>query len=539
MLEATGHLPEEYELLRESAHTSLERMKLFGRLIDESGAVEALEGWAKDERKSNAGRKAKFSFRAVLILYLMHVDARDNRYNTIARTLFAQLTPETRAYLGLPAIRGSKRQWYCRYWRAMNRILALTDPWTVDRKRKACEETYQRALGSYSQERRDRMDVLMNLLIHSAVNRLPHDIRATYKGNVALDATFIEVVGEANPNAANTHLRRLNLDAMSGRYRRGGNHLGRGAKKDKAGYEMETVVTVPNAPGQPESFPVLTTGLAFHQPGRIKHGPRIAMTFHAKQFDERGFILADRAYNGSKPHRFQKPTRKMGFRHVYDYKLKQSGKQGAIDDVILVGGRLYVKWMPKALITARVDYKAGHIDLPTYQARLASRSPYELKDKGRPDADGHQRFLYPDLSKLMCIDPATEKVVRPKRTKTTFLLAPDNAMSMQIIKHLNAFQHKSPKWRAWYGMRSHVESNNQFVKNDHETDLGNPEKRRPRGYAYQALTSAMAFTVANMRRIVRFIEAAALKELDAKTLEHRARRRTDEFGNRLDHPVTP
>lgn len=537
MIEATGHIHEEYAMLRDSAHTSLERMKIYGRLVDESGAVEALEKWAREDRKSNAGRKPLFSFRAVLVLYMMHMDAQDNRYNNIARTLFAQMTPETREYLGLPRLRGTKRQWYGRYWRAHNRILVLTSPWEVNRKTIATPEMYQRALDTYSQVRRDRMDELMNRLVHATARRLPADIRATYAGNVALDATLIEVVGEANPNRANSHLARLNLDATSGRYRRRGKHDGKGGKKDKAGYEMETVVTVPNSPNEPDSYPILTTGLAFHQPGRIKHAPLIAMTFHAQAFDERGLILTDRAYNGSKAHRFQAPTRAMRFRHVYDYKLKESGVQGAVDNVIAIGGRLYVKWLPENLKTIRRDFKEGSIDKETYTKRMASLALYEMKDKGRPDHEGRQTFFYPDLTKVACFDPGTGKLLtgrnKPK-TPVTYLLAPDNALSLKIIKHLNRFAHKSPDWRAWHGLRSHVESNNQYVKADAETDLGNPKKHRPRGYAYQAFNAAMAFAVSNMRRIVSFIEAAAMTVLDPKALQ-RARRRTDEFGNRLPH----
>lgn len=389
-----------------------------------------MELWAREDRKSNASRNPLFTFRATLTLYLMRLDAGDNRHKDIARTLHAQMTPETLAYLGLPRLAGDKRDWYGRYWRAMNRLLELAEPWRVDRKHKATPEAYQAAVATYSQTRRDRMDELMNMLLHASTRRLPADIRTTYAGNVAIDATLIEVVGEANPNSTNTHLARINLDATSGRYRRGGNHEGRGGRKGKAGYEMETVVTVPNRPNQPDSFPILTTGLALHQPGRTKHGARIAVGYHAKEFSERGYLMADRLYNWMKPHRFQQPIRELGFRAVWDYKVKNPGKQGAIDDVILVGG--------------------------------------------------HE----------------------------------------------------------WYSLRAHVESNNQYAKADAATDLGNPEKRRVRGYAYQALTAALAFTAATLRRIVSLIEAQALKVLDRKTLSREARRRTDELGNRLAHHET-
>ena len=39
----------------------------------------------------------------------------------------------------------------------------------------------------------------------------------------------------------------------------------------------------------------------------------------------------------------------------------------------------------------------------------------------------------------MCIDPATRKAVRPVMKKRTFTLAPEDAVSMRIIKHLQRF----------------------------------------------------------------------------------------------------
>jgi hypothetical protein len=537
MVEATGYTHDAYERLRESPHTSLEKMKFFGKLVDESGVVEEIQKWQKEDRKSAAGRKPIFSHRAIIILFWMHKDAQDSRYKAIARTLFAQMTPETREYLGLPDLWGNKRDWYCRYWRALNRLLALTEPWKVDRKKHASAEEYQAALASYSQTKRDRSDWLINLLVQAPARRLPASIRATYAGNVAIDGTLVEVVGKPNPSWTSVDVDRFNLDTMSGRYRRGGKHDGRGGKKDRAGWEMETVVTVPNHPSQPDSYPILTTGLAFHQPGRNKVGPRIAMEFHTRGHDERGLILADRAYNGTQVHRFQMPTRQMGFRHVFDYKLKESGVQGYVDDVVFIAGRPYVKWIPEDLRTVRQDWKAGRIDKETYKKRLATQAKYELKNKGRPDQDGAQRFRYPDLTKVACVDPATKKILNGRntpKTKATFLLTPDTAAKMRIFKHLNAFQHRGPEWKAWYGMRSHVESNNQYVKADAEADLGNPEEHRPRGYAYQALNAALAFASSNMRRIVSFLEARAMKFLDTKTIQ-RARRRRDAEGNRLAH----
>jgi len=549
MIEATGYVHEEYERIRESAATSLERVQLWGSLIDESGVVEKLEQAARAERKSNAGRKPHMSIRTVLILFIMHIDSGDNRYNAVARTLFAQMTPETRVYLGIPAMRGTKRMWYQRYRRSLNRVLALLEPWTVDRKKKATAEEYQAALASYSDEKRSRMDEVVNDILHATVRRLPADIRATYKGNVALDATFIEVPGRPNPGKKHHGRDRRNLDAMSGRYSREGTHEGTGHERDKAGWEVETVVTVPNKPGAPDSFPVLTTGMTVHQPGRTRHGGRIAMCYHSREFarDQRHLLITDMLYPGLTPEHFQIPIAKMGFRTVWDIRKTRESKDkdkaihGVVDDAIAIDGCLYLKWMPEHLINATVDYRREpgdpkKIDEATYDARRKSRTAYRVMGKGRPEEDGSFRFYYPpiDTKKHRYFDRATgAEVKRPVLKQATLTVSPDIPEHLAIIKQLQMFELRSEDWTKWYGQRNRVEENNYWLKHDGFTDLGNPEKRRPRGYAYQTLTAGFAGAVSNMRRIVSFIANPAVKAIGETAL--RNLRRYDEHGNPIPH----
>ncbi|MDT0116583.1 hypothetical protein Q9R20_06225 [Microbacterium sp. PRF11] len=542
MLEATGYTSEEYGKVRDVGPTSLAHVQLYGKLIDESGVVVLLEKWAAEARRSNAGRKPIIPFRAALVLHLMHSKKGNIRYHDIARTLHAQLPRTAFEYLGITTTIGDHDEWYMRFWKALNRILALLSPWDVPRNTFLSAEAYRRAHETYSKERRDRMDIIMNALAHASARRLPEAIRKTYKGNVALDATAVTLTGRPNPRIYNLDSPRYNLDAMSGPYTREGEHEGDGRRSDKPAWEVETVVTVPNTPGDIGSFPFLTTGITMHAPGKVKHGPLIAVRFHTKLFDERGFILVDRNYNNLKSHRFQNPTRMMGFRHVYNFKdKKREAVEGAIGDVIAVDGCLYVKWMPIDLINATYNFHhedpEQRIDEATYREHLRSRTAYRLKNLGYPDAEGRQRFMFPDLSKVACFDTVVhDKPVRPKLAQRTFTLAPDSDEAMRIIKHLMHFEYRSPEWFKWAGQRSHVEANNQYLKREGGSDLGDPRRRRPRGYAFQALAIASATAVSNLSRIVTFLEAAVNRVISA-TDRRRARRRRDEHGNRLEHPT--
>lgn len=83
------------------------------------------------------------------------------------------------------------------------------------------------------------------------------------------------------------------------------------------------------------------------------------------------------------------------------------------------------------------------------------------------------------------------------------------------------------------GITRQNESRSTLLKHDGFGDLGNPKKRKARGYAYQALTAGFAAAVSNMRRIVSFIANVAIKALGETAL--RNLRRYDENDNPIPH----
>lgn len=536
MREVTGYTFAEYEYVRASGPSNLRHVELYGRIVDESGAVEFLDACEREDRKSVAGRKPQMSFRTILIVFLMHIDAGDARYRTMAKTLFARTNPEIRDYLDLPAVLNDEHQWYLRVHRSMNRILDLIEPWEVSKKHHVSAAEFIAAKATYSQEKRDRAEDLVNLLLHATLRRLPADILSRYKGNVAIDATPLYLVGEPNFKWGAENSDRLNLNAMSTRYTRAGNHEGQGHEHDQAAWEMETVVTVANSPGAPLSFPVLMSGASFQHPGRNKYGPLRAVKQHAKLFDRdtRHRLMADQEYNNFMPHRFQSEIRKLGFRPVFNHSGKKKGQnRGTIGDAMCVDGFLFVKWMPRELVTSTDDYAAGRITKEQHIEHVSARRKYALTDKGRPDHDGFQRFTYPSLTGLMLFDPATGARLKrtPQLAAKTLIIGPDSPESMSIIKNLSAVQYYTEEWHQWFGLRNRVEENNDWFKSDEATDIGNPTKRRARGYAYNFLAAGAAAAVSNMRRIISHLEDEALAVVDRSTL--RRRRRLDIDGNPL------
>lgn len=266
------------------------------------------------------------------------------------------------------------------------------------------------------------------------------------------------------------------------------------------------------------------------------------MQQHSRNFTQRGIYAADRAFNNLKPERLQLPLRADRWEAAFDYRSDQLGHQTPLHGrpVIMVDGALYVHFMPENLrnftrhhANSLPDPETG---APYTQERLAalmqSREPYRLKAHGRADADGYQRFTYPDPRRYMAYDPATGKRVR-NNTLTGSVTVPPQP---DIVKHLQKYPWQSPDWHRVYGQRNQVESANKHLKDVRYTDLAQPKKRSARGYAFQFLTAALMCVSSNIRRLV----TALREEFSPKrTPATRARRRTDPDGTPLDVSSVP
>jgi hypothetical protein len=557
------------------------------RIVDNSGVVKKLVEWQDAGRKSRAGRKALISTRGVLILFLLHVQmGHGMNYYQMANTLHHRLGAKEFELLGIIDRAGDHDDWYQRLWQAAHRLLTHVDPHPTSRNVHLKPHEYaellerQASAGAreLSERNADRLDWICEQLLHTTVKMMPKDIWGKYKGNIAIDATKVEVAGR--PNSSDPTVKRANADPLSGRYRREGNHDGQGAKTDVAAYELETAVMVWNKPGENTLFPSLLTAITFHRPGQlIGHGARLIKSHQGFGFSHL-LVLADRAYNGEKEANFQIPARLMGCELVIDYTVTDLGKQGFYEDLILVDGNWYVQWMPEALIAASKDARKRNDALetaeydvkmlsaknsaklsaaeiatlekarkliassPSYLKRaggqIEARAKYRMTAKGRPDADGYQRFTYPDPKTYVAIDPITKKTVKPStRTSITIpLLVPEGENSGksksdkkgQPVKHIQKFAHGLEEWRRHYGMRSLVESSNKLMKDASAEDLGNSTKRSGRGFAFNYLASALAAVSSNLRRLRAFFVKDAVRSGGKLT---RLRRRKNAAGAAL------
>ncbi|MGY4856836.1 hypothetical protein [Cryobacterium sp. AP23] len=511
-------------------------------IVNRSGIMPQIEKWRASERKSRAGRKPEIPVYAVMVLFVLEVQLGDGiSYHSIADTLNKRMDAQDFECLGIRDTPGDHDDWYQRAWRSANRLLSLLDPFPAPRNRRLTPEEYAdlRARESTETARRncrrklERLDWICEQLIHASVRLLPRYIWCKYEGNIAIDATEIEVRG--NPNPKDASFRRGNADPHSGRYRREGSHDGQGAKTDDAAYEQETSVMVWNRPGETMDFPNLITAVSFHRPGEISGHALKLVESHQRLGFTRLKLICDRAYNNERPQNFQIPARKLGVELVIDYKHPDLGQQGFYEDLILVDGNWYVKWMPKRLITATRDFRKGLISEDEEQACVASRSAYRMTPKGLPDADGYQRFSYPTPG-YMAIDPLTGARVKPvTRSSLTVptCIPSGKAADMgqqknEPIKHVQKYPFRSPEWQDQYHMRPLVESSHKLMKDVGAEDLGNPAKRSGRGFAFQYLASTIAAVSSNIRRIFTFFKTDAERTSGGKRYRSRRRKGPDE-----------
>lgn len=524
-----------FDFRRASAHSSYMPKELFQSFVDQvdrSGVVEELTKWDQEKRKSNVGRKALISFRAVLVIELMTVWWNKGvQYQEIANTIAHRLTRAQFEALGIKWERADEDTWYHRHWRAKSRILQLVDPYhrTKKNRRLPLAEAVE-AVAAKDEERENRLRWMIQALVNASIEPLPQRYRDAYAGDVALDSTRIKIQGRIHSRAftlAAHHGRPLdhpevvaarrtllrdgrltNTDFTAGTYRRPN-------KPTEPAHELD-FVTMMDAAGYDEhpAFARLITAVSIHRPGAITEGPRHAMQAHSLTFEQRGIAAADRAFNGLDAEDLQQPLRLDYWEFAFDYKRDEFGHQGSVPgtDIIIVDGAFYVAYMPKRLIRAVWCFKKGKPDPETGELYswsdiediIEERRAYQMKRHGSMKSEnkhGAQRFTYPDPSSYRAFDPATGKSIPSNKNKLrgSILIRPDAS----FLKHLQRYPWGTPEWAAVYGQRNQVESSNAAIKRSRVVNIEDPQLRSGRGVAFHGLASAVMVVIHNIRALVR------------------------------------
>jgi len=544
-------------------------VRLAVRLTDGSDVVKLLEGWKGEERRGPGGRPVTFPYRALLVGFFVCVltDQPPLLIN-VCDVMFRQMSPEWRSRLDIPEppAPDDRQGWLAVYRNVRTRfhdIEDLIDPSPSPKNRRLDDETFVRQTEQNRarrteaewEERKERLTQVVNRLLEASFALLPREVRRSWNGTVGVDATLVRSFARATKYAKGRRRKRdlpivetHSADPDTGYYirepdaRDNVDASGRSGKTDW-GREATLVVTAPDDLKDP-SFPSLVIGMApLHKPGQSPGKNAVIALANVRQRGQpAGYLAADRAYSSAKPEDFQLPIRDMLYQPVFDYRSDQLGVKGNYQGFLFIEGAYYCPSIPKNLINATIDYRAGRIDQETYTARIEERRKVRARPKTAPDPDGYVRLQCPAAGAspvARCplkprserkakgvrvrISPSAELQSRPPSScsQETVTIPPNEGAKLRQPLHFG-----SEEWHDPYSLiRSANEGMNGFVKDPAHEALGEAGRRRVLGTAAQSLIVALLLMAANVRKVLAFL-ASRIKTSPSDRLLRRRRRRT-------------
>jgi hypothetical protein len=510
-------------------------------LIDRSGKPPVIEA----ALAHRTGRRRPLPARAVLTALLcLALGDRPLFLTEATRLLFCQLSPASRCLLGVTGTAGTPQAFKAAYRRVrycFHAILSVADPSALPKNRRLTSDELKARTQPMTPDQaaaaRDRLEALVNALLEASVSVLTEDERAAFDGGTGLDATPVPLFSRGPSKRAGL----CASDPDGGWYVREGDHRERedntGKPLRKISWALEaTIAVTARPPGAPPATPNLATAMAMARPGEDPGGTGArVLASAAARGHKTGWLGCDRAYTAALPSRFHLPARALGYRPVLDYRADQLGIQASTGGAILVEGTWYCPALPEPLITATAGLRDHAITRELYDQQITARTPYQLKRKDNPDADGYQRLSCPALGNhpgLMC--PLRQASTSPRDGRPKVLQPPEEPpkicqqTAITIAPDVGAryrqdLPYASPAWHARYAtLRNTIEGLNGYAKDPAHQALGQPARRRIRGIAACSLFTALLLMAANIRKIRAW---RALTATTTAATTQRARRR--------------
>lgn len=534
------------------AKTNIDEVRNALSIIRCAGLQRIISQWAKVDReaegKGPGGRKPFMDYEAVAALMLLLAMLQSSQTIRAAAALIQYgMDEECRKELGINISGRNLDGIYYATYRSYHRLLATFDPHPGPRRCRMDIQTFDALEAKVDHEirriRHQRADTLNNAILLATWKSLPRPIRRRYKGNVAVDGTFIAAFGKYGTSRKRDTY--MGIEPYAGWWGRDGSHfvdedklahLSKTARAERGtyryGWEANLVVAASNDPKRQPTFPQLVLGISFDTPGA---SPGKSATTALKHIYEEGlptrYVIGDRAYgNTPRTNDFQEPARAMGYRPVFDMKLTDLGKTTRLAGGVLLEGNLYcpsILSKPK-LILATKHYRDPQspeeaIDFEEFIHRIEARHRYLAQPNGKQRDDGSQRFKCPAASAC----PTLACGLRPRHPEDV----PPNLLPI-FPKNLPGQDDRGalctnpggdvtvgdhPAWQresmdvifasedwAWLyqTLRQTIESMNRSFKH---SGLDNPDRRRVRGFAsaYFLITTVIAAT--NLRKAARWI----------------------------------
>jgi hypothetical protein len=538
-------------------------------LVKNMAVIEEVTTWSDEDHKGPGGRPELFSKHAVLVgMVLCVLTDQPLHLRRVYDVLFRQLDQRWRTELGLPDppapedVDGRKAL-YRDVRTRFHTIIGLMDPSTTPKNRRldpdvfSVLESERRArlsAGEWSR-RAERLEWFANQILEASICLLPREHRRKWKGSIGVDATVVRSFArrdkrEDQPRRKTERAAIIihSADPDAGVYYRepddrdDDGHGGYTHEKDIYGYEATLAITGPDDVSGVTTFPSLALGMAvLHRPGVApgKNGTK-ALANVRRRGHPANWLAADIAYSSAKAEDFQLPARALGYKPVFAYKEGQFGVKANVQGFLQVEGAWYCPMMPRALVEASADRRAGRVDEVVYRQRIAERRQYSARRKQQPDAEGHERLQCPaaGTSPLARCELKPRSVTR--RTQGSLRIHPDVALQalpppcctqetvtvppVAGAKFAQDLPYKSSEWQATYNtIRNANEGFNGYVKDAAHEALDDADRRRIHGVAAQTVFAAMLLMAANVRKIRAFLEDVAQQARKLKRLPRRRR----------------
>ncbi len=423
-------------------------------VIDSSGVADELEALIARP----TGRPRGLPLRALLVaLLLLATLDRPLHLKAATKLLYRDLPAHWRDQLGVVGRAETRKSFLARY-RCVRYLfhsaLQVIDPSLEAKNAILTAEAAAKRRKALSraevEKRRERLAAVLERLLDASVAICTDDELAGFTGSVGLDATPVPLYSRGPSRAAGTTA----SDPDGGWYVREGDHRQAtgptGKTYRKVAWALDaTIVVSGRGPGSLPRHPNLVLGLSLAKPGEDPGGKGVALLASLRRRGyPAGYLGADRGYTQCLPEHFALPVAALGYRVVMDYKAADLGLQASSQGAVLVDGAFYCPAMPRGLVEASAEQRAGKIDDKTLKARIEARVPWRLTRHQGPDEDGYERYSCPalgDRPRLCCPLRDEDKAIgeSPQRRSTRERSAP-RARSRSPPTSGRAFARSSP-----------------------------------------------------------------------------------------------
>lgn len=544
-----------------------ERVRAAAEIVDSTGICERLAEWRREDRARAGlhpgGRPGCVSDRGIVVmLLLLAIEHSPLLVSRMAVMVARRLSDEAKTTLGIRDVPGSEGDGpYDRIWRALHSALDVIDPFPAPRNRLLTKVEWDAIVAARDPEdsirKQARIDWVANALLEASMKMIPREVRRRWKGNVCIDATPVPAFGKRGTTKKSDW---VGIEPDAAWYVREGDHRDPGDDREKSvrkamwGWETTLSIMATNDPAGTDDLPLLVAAIGFGKPGVgvSSHAVRAFSSIVERGYPA-GFAVADRAYfPNSVPSDLQLPLRALGYDLVFDYREDQLGVTEQYGGAIQVEGAWYCPAMPSALVEAAKDYWVHKsLDEATYLARIDQRRAFVLHPKERPDEDGYVPMRCPAAGPSATVLCPLKAPVGRSSGRTRVMITPShpdrictNKSSVSFpptagAKYAQTLHYGSSEWHAMYSTaRNTIEGFNGYVKDPGHEALGDPGRRRVRGYAAQYLFTAILVMAANIRKLRAFLERAA-RSADRVPTRTRLKRRRDRLSPYLPTSIQP